>query len=160
MYYNPNYIEWGTNQGWRCPGCGRYYSPSTPMCFYCGGNQKTWTSPSTTGVPNDNGWWKDYMTISTADSAAAAGIKQEVKTGTVQATTTTDKNVVITAKNSDYTVTCKHSCGKCDKYNESCFGGIETTSSGTIISHRKPPKVTYDFIEEDILDSFIKHFQN
>ena len=22
--------------GWKCPECGRVYSPTTPMCFYCG----------------------------------------------------------------------------------------------------------------------------
>lgn len=27
-------------QGWQCPICGRVYSPTTAMCFYCG-NQKT-----------------------------------------------------------------------------------------------------------------------
>ena len=24
------------NKGWQCPICGRVYSPTTPMCFYCG----------------------------------------------------------------------------------------------------------------------------
>ena len=23
-------------QGWICPKCGRVFSPSTPMCLYCG----------------------------------------------------------------------------------------------------------------------------
>ena len=23
-------------QGWQCPICKRVYSPTTPMCFYCG----------------------------------------------------------------------------------------------------------------------------
>jgi len=155
--YNPDYINWGP-QGWRCPGCGRYYSPTTSMCFYCGGNQKTWTAPSTTGVPNDYGWWKDYMTISTADSATAAGIQQEVATGMGQASVSTNKNVTVTAWND--ATTCVLDCNNCDKYEKSCFGGIETTSSKAIISHRKPPKVTYDLIEEDILDSFIKHFKD
>ena len=27
--------------GWRCPLCWRVYSPSTPMCFFCGGEVKT-----------------------------------------------------------------------------------------------------------------------
>lgn len=22
-------------KGWQCPICGRVYSPTTPMCFYC-----------------------------------------------------------------------------------------------------------------------------
>lgn len=34
------------NQGWQCPICGRVYSPSTPMCFYCG-NKETSISTST-----------------------------------------------------------------------------------------------------------------
>lgn len=32
-----------TPQGWVCPTCGRVYSPITPMCYYCGGEQKTIT---------------------------------------------------------------------------------------------------------------------
>lgn len=28
-------------QGWECPKCNRVYSPSTPMCFSCGDNDKT-----------------------------------------------------------------------------------------------------------------------
>ena len=31
-------------QGWQCPICRRVYSPLTPVCFYCGGESKTWTS--------------------------------------------------------------------------------------------------------------------
>ena len=31
-------------QGWQCPICKRVYSPLTPVCFYCGGEPKTWTS--------------------------------------------------------------------------------------------------------------------
>lgn len=30
-------------QGWQCPVCGRVYSPTTSMCFYCG-NQETITT--------------------------------------------------------------------------------------------------------------------
>lgn len=25
-----------TQQGWQCPVCKRVYSPTTPMCYYCG----------------------------------------------------------------------------------------------------------------------------
>lgn len=25
-----------TPQGWQCPICKRVYSPTTPMCYYCG----------------------------------------------------------------------------------------------------------------------------
>lgn len=31
------------NKGWQCPICGRVYSPTTPMCFYCR-NEETSTS--------------------------------------------------------------------------------------------------------------------
>lgn len=34
-------------QGWQCPVCGRVYSPFTPMCYYCGGEQKIETSTGT-----------------------------------------------------------------------------------------------------------------
>ena len=34
-------------QGWQCPICGRVYSPFTPMCYYCGGEQKIETSTKT-----------------------------------------------------------------------------------------------------------------
>lgn len=28
-------------QGWQCPICGRVYSPTTTMCFYCGNETQT-----------------------------------------------------------------------------------------------------------------------
>lgn len=34
-----------TPKGWECPKCGRVYSPSTAMCYYCG-NQTITTSPT------------------------------------------------------------------------------------------------------------------
>ena len=40
----------GVPQGWMCPICNRVYSPTTPMCYYCGGEQKTITY--TTGTEN------------------------------------------------------------------------------------------------------------
>ncbi len=40
-------------QGWQCPICKRVYSPTTPMCNYCGGEQKTVTTTSTGSVPFD-----------------------------------------------------------------------------------------------------------
>jgi hypothetical protein len=35
------------NSGWKCPGCGRCYSPTTPQCFTCGqvGYSGTSTNP-------------------------------------------------------------------------------------------------------------------
>ncbi len=38
-----------TPQGWVCPTCGRVYSPYTPMCYYCGGEQKTTVYTTSTG---------------------------------------------------------------------------------------------------------------
>jgi hypothetical protein len=34
-------------QGWQCPICKRVYSPTTPMCYYCG-NGVPYTVSSTT----------------------------------------------------------------------------------------------------------------
>ena len=34
-------------EGWMCPICKRIYSPTTPMCWYCGGEQKTVVSTGT-----------------------------------------------------------------------------------------------------------------
>ena len=31
-------FEGFAQQGWQCPICRRVYSPTTPMCYYCGGN--------------------------------------------------------------------------------------------------------------------------
>ena len=42
----------GAPQGWQCPVCKRVYSPYTPMCYYCGGEQKVTVSTGT--VPNPN----------------------------------------------------------------------------------------------------------
>ena len=42
----------GIQQGWQCPVCKRVYAPSTPMCYYCGGDSKTVNVDSTgTGSP-------------------------------------------------------------------------------------------------------------
>lgn len=46
-------------QGWQCPCCGRVYSPTTPMCFYCSNKEGT---VQTTGTSiNDNEWWQKYL---------------------------------------------------------------------------------------------------
>jgi len=33
-------INFGPQQGWMCPCCGRVYSPTTIMCMYCGGDKQ------------------------------------------------------------------------------------------------------------------------
>ena len=40
-----------TNQGWECPKCHRVYSPTTPMCLYCGDKQVTITTTTGTIPP-------------------------------------------------------------------------------------------------------------
>ena len=44
-YYNSGFAP----QGWQCPICGRVYSPSTPMCYYC--SRKTETTTTSTAIP-------------------------------------------------------------------------------------------------------------
>ena len=39
--------EFTAPQGWVCPKCGRVYSPTTFMCYYCGGEEKTTVSTGT-----------------------------------------------------------------------------------------------------------------
>lgn len=51
-------------QGWQCPICKRVYSPTTPMCWYCGGESNhatvsTGTSPYTLE-------WQHQDTVTTA----------------------------------------------------------------------------------------------
>jgi ribosomal protein S27AE len=58
-----------TQQGWECPKCGKVYSPTTIMCFYCPQTVKTNittnTPWNTVTVTNDiiNGTTTDTTTI-------------------------------------------------------------------------------------------------
>lgn len=50
--------------GWKCPECGRVYSPTTPMCFYCGGNKisntnTTYNNFNTTLTKTNNDYEND-----------------------------------------------------------------------------------------------------
>ena len=42
-YYNSGFAP----QGWQCPICGRVYSPTTPMCYYCSRKTEIMTTTST-----------------------------------------------------------------------------------------------------------------
>ena len=35
-----DYEKLPPQRGWQCPLCGRVYSPTTMMCFYCGNNKE------------------------------------------------------------------------------------------------------------------------
>ena len=108
------YKSYSIPQGWRCPVCERCYSPTTPMCFYCGNKEATVQSTGTSINNNPS--------ITTA-------------------TTNIESNVKITAWNG--LTTCERDCKSCSKYEKNCFNGIETISDREIISHRKPPETTY-----------------
>ena len=45
--------EWNSvdfaSQGWQCPICKRVYSPTTPMCYYCGNGVPCTVSSTTVG---------------------------------------------------------------------------------------------------------------
>ena len=57
----------GIQQGWQCPICKRVYSPTTPMCYYCGGDNRT--SVDTTTYPIGTGIdYKKYDSVTTADT--------------------------------------------------------------------------------------------
>ena len=61
-------VDMFTSQGWQCPICKRVYSPTTPMCYYCG-NDKTVASTSTAPEATKSyhmmcnncfySWWSD-----------------------------------------------------------------------------------------------------
>lgn len=55
-------------RGWICPKCGRVYSPSTPTCFNCIGNNPPTITSTGTGIPNDKGWWESYLKQTTTGS--------------------------------------------------------------------------------------------
>ena len=43
----PRFVGWG-RQGWICPKCGSVYSPDTPMCYKCNGNNQIMPATTTT----------------------------------------------------------------------------------------------------------------
>ena len=89
--YNPNYYNWAP-EGWRCPVCGRVYSPTTPMCFYCSNQEGT---VQTTGTSiNDDEWWREYLKKSQTGKPASDN------PSTTTATTNIEPNTKITAWNS------------------------------------------------------------
>lgn len=47
-----NFPNLGVQQGWQCPICKRVYSPSTPMCYYCGGEKHQDVTTGTGTIPN------------------------------------------------------------------------------------------------------------
>lgn len=186
MYWNPNnpYLPLGTPQGWVCPKCGRVYSPMTPSCFHCGSGNYV-TTDKTTPLPtaNDSEWWDKYFKQSTTGNPANVDKTQitcstafEDKKLTSNPTPNSDEcsvkqnpnlNVTITAKsvidgkkfynspNDTITGTatvCIDDCNKCKKKDTSCSGSTYTCNT--------VPEVHYDFIDEDILDTLIKHFRD
>ena len=54
-------------QGWQCPICKRVYSPTIPMCFYCGSGGNT-----TMEITNQSGdcklSTKDYCTYKSEEN--------------------------------------------------------------------------------------------
>ena len=54
--YNVNFAP----QGWQCPICKRVYSPTTPMCYYCGNN--TTVLRTTIGAELIDGWRHESVT--------------------------------------------------------------------------------------------------
>lgn len=54
--------------GWVCPKCGRVYSPSTPMCSYCG-NEEIKIAATTNPTEYITEWNKylNHVTIGGSD---------------------------------------------------------------------------------------------
>lgn len=153
--YDPNYINWGP-KSWICSSCGRSFAPHVSECPYCNNREVKRTTTTTWPSIDDSQWWEEYLKRSstakttkdiddliksTADSAniinpTTIWIDNNINS----ATATSNPNIKVTAWSS--TTTCEQKCEDCDKYEKSCFGGIETTNKA-IISHRKPPEIHY-----------------
>ena len=131
MDWNWNY-QWGAPKSWICSSCGRSFAPHVSECPYC--NNKEVVYRSGTSI-NDSEWWEEYL----KKSQTSQPVNDNPSTTT--ATVTSNPNSKVTAWNS--TITCEQKCEDCDKYEKSCFGGIETTASKTILSHRKPLDIHY-----------------
>lgn len=66
-------MNWYNNvrEGWRCPMCGRVYSPDTVMCLFCQGNYGyDWTCRSGIPIITDKAEtrWIYEPTVNTASS--------------------------------------------------------------------------------------------
>ena len=60
-------------QGWQCPICRRVYSPSTPMCWYCGNGETITTNNinikmnNEQKTPSTDTEWLKYLTKTYSD---------------------------------------------------------------------------------------------
>lgn len=161
MWYSPDYYPWGAQKGWICGSCGRSFAPHVSECPYCNNREVKRTTTTTWPSMDDSEWWNEYLKRSTT-SKTTKDIDDLIKSTADSASiinptitwgigsdhinqATTSKNIKVTAWNG--TTTCELDCNNCDKYEKSCFEGIETTSSKAIISHRKPLKVTFNIKE-------------
>lgn len=136
MDWNWNY-QWGAPKGWICSSCGRSFAPHVSECPYCNNREVKRTTTTTWPSTDDSQWWEEYL------KQSQTGKPVNDNPSTTTATATSNLNSKVTAWNN--AITCEQNCESCDKYEKSCFSGIETTSNNTIISHRKPLETYYDY---------------
>lgn len=65
--YNPDYYNWNTPTGWRCPVCGKIWAPHVSSCYYCNAERKTFTTTETIKI-DDTEWWENFVKNTSANS--------------------------------------------------------------------------------------------
>ena len=61
-------FEGFAQQGWQCPVCKRVYSPTTPMCWYCGNGTVTTSTTTTVETPSSDIDWMKHLSITRTES--------------------------------------------------------------------------------------------
>lgn len=69
--------DYFVSHGWVCPKCGRIYSPSTPMCFYCNNTESTTITATSTDYTEYAKYLNNFLTDSMWDTIKKQWLNKE-----------------------------------------------------------------------------------